>query len=92
MEFFCTLRPSARTSGGSLPSACATRFWTSTEAMSALRVTSKVTVICEIPELVLEDAMYSIPSTPLRACSSGVVTADSTACAFAPVYTAVTTT
>src|SRR5690348_1909403 len=33
-----------------------------------------------------------MPSTPLMACSSGVVTADSTVCALAPVYTLVTVT
>src|SRR5688572_12884856 len=31
-----------------------------------------------------------MPSTPLIACSSGVVTAVSTSCALAPVYTALT--
>ena len=39
----------------------------------------------ELDELVLDELMYVMPSTPLIACSSGVVTADSTACAFAPV-------
>ena len=33
-----------------------------------------------------------MPSTPLIACSSGVVTAVSTVSAFAPVYTAITDT
>ena len=37
------------------------------------------------PLLVLEDWMYVMPSTPLMTCSSGVVTALSTACALAPV-------
>src|SRR5215813_4311920 len=36
--------------------------------------------------------MYFIPGTPLIVCSSGVVTADSTVCAFAPIYTLVTIT
>ena len=35
--------------------------------------------------LVEEDRMYCMPSTPLITCSSGVVTALSTACALAPV-------
>jgi hypothetical protein len=35
--------------------------------------------------LVLDDCMYAMPSTPLMACSRGVVTALSTAWAFAPV-------
>ena len=37
------------------------------------------------PLLVLDEDMYVIPSTPLIACSSGVVTAASTVSAFAPV-------
>ncbi|MNC85939.1 hypothetical protein D3C83_15640 [compost metagenome] len=53
--------------------------------MSALRVTSKVMVIVEAPLFVLDEDMYSIPSTPLIACSSGVVTAVSTVSALAPV-------
>jgi hypothetical protein len=48
-------------------------------------VTSNVTLIVANPLFVLDDVMYSIPSTPLIACSSGVVTAVSTSCAFAPV-------
>jgi hypothetical protein len=42
-------------------------------------------VICEKPLLVLDEVMYCMPSTPLIACSSGVVTAVSTVSAFAPV-------
>ena len=57
----------------------------STAAMSRLRVSSKVTVIELLPSLPLLEVMYRMPSTPLIACSRGVVTADSTACAFAPV-------
>jgi hypothetical protein len=53
--------------------------------MSELRVTSNVTVIWDTPELVLDEVRYSIPSTPFKACSRGVVTADSTACALAPL-------
>ena len=34
-------------------------------------------VIAHVPSLPLDDVMYSIPSMPLSACSSGVVTADS---------------
>jgi hypothetical protein len=36
--------------------------------------------------------MYFIPGDPLMACSSGIVTADSTACAFAPMYALLTAT
>src|SRR5688572_5562906 len=89
---FCTVTPVWRTSAGSRPSAWLTRFCTSTAAMSGSRDTSNVTVIWLAPLLVLDEAMYCMPSTPLIACSSGVVTAVSTVSALAPVYTAVTAT
>src|SRR5580698_8115670 len=38
------------------------------------------------PSLPLSDVMYFIPCAPLICCSSGMVTADSTVCALAPVY------
>ncbi len=47
-----------------------------------------VQVIVLEPLLELVELMYRSPSTPFTACSSGVVTALSTACAFAPVYSA----
>jgi hypothetical protein len=53
--------------------------------MSTSRVTSNVTVMLQTPLFVLDEVMYSMPSTPLIACSRGVVTALSTACASAPV-------
>src|SRR5918994_2790430 len=59
----------------------------STAARSWLRVTSNVAVTLLNPLLVLEDVRYERPSTPLIACSMGIVTADSTVCALAPVYT-----
>ena len=61
------------------------RFWTSTAATSMLRLTSKVTVMLHDPSLPLDEVMYIIPSTPLIACSSGVVTAVSTVSALAPL-------
>jgi hypothetical protein len=73
------------TSFGSRPSVAATRFCTSTAARSALRPSSKVAVMVEVPLLVLVEVMYSSPSTPLIACSRGFVTADSTVNALAPV-------
>jgi hypothetical protein len=85
VDCFCTVTPSWRTSAGRRPSAWLTRFCTSTAARSASRVTSNVTLIELTPALLLEDVIYSIPSTPLIACSSGVVTAVSTASALAPV-------
>jgi hypothetical protein len=80
------------TVSGSRPCAWLTRFCTSTAARSTFRVTSNVTVIWLVPSLPLLDVMYFIPCTPLIACSSGIVTADSTVCAFAPMYALDTTT
>ena len=83
--FLVTVTPLVRTSAGRRPSAWLTRFCTSTAARSGSRPISKETLIVETPLLVLEDCMYVMPSTPLITCSSGVVTALSTACALAPV-------
>src|SRR5579872_3455270 len=80
------------TVSGKRPWAWLTRFCTSTAARSTLRVTSNVTVIWLVPSLPLLDVMYFMPCTPLIACSSGIVTADSTVCAFAPMYPLDTTT
>ena len=57
-----------------------------------MRDTSNVTVIELLPSLPLVEEMYFIPCTPLIACSSGMVTADSTVCALAPMYPLLTTT
>ena len=46
---------------------------------------SKTMLIVHTPVFVLDERMYCMPSTPLIACSSGVVTAVSTSSAFAPV-------
>ena len=83
--FFVTEMPLVRTSAGMRPSAWFTRFCTSTAARSGSRPISNVTVMLEKPVLVDEERMYCMPSTPLMTCSSGVVTALSTACALAPV-------
>jgi hypothetical protein len=85
VDTFVTDRPTCFTSFGSRPSACEMRFCTSTAATSRFLDTSKVTVIPHDPSLPLEEVMYCIPSTPLIACSSGIVTAVSTVCAFAPL-------
>ena len=77
--------PFVRTSSGIRPNAELTRFCTSTAARSGSRPTSKVTLIELNPLLVLDEVMYTMSSTPLMTVSSGVVTALSTACAFAPV-------
>ena len=80
-----TEMPTVFTSFGSRPSTCEMRFCTSTAARSRLRVTSKVTVTVDVPSLPLVEVMYCMPSTPLIACSSGVVTAVSTVSALAPL-------
>jgi hypothetical protein len=54
-------------------------------ARSMSRSRSKVTITDATPSLLLVDWMYFMPSTPLMACSRGVVTADSTSWALAPV-------
>jgi hypothetical protein len=62
-----------------------TRLLTSTAARSGSRARSKVAVIKLMPSLPLLEVRYFIPSAPLICCSSGVVTALSTACALAPM-------
>ena len=86
LETFVTEMPTCFTSFGSRPSACEMRFCTSTAATSRLRVDvegdgDRATM----PSLPLVEVMYCMPSTPLIACSSGVVTAVSTVCALAPL-------
>ena len=76
--------PTAFTSFGSRPSTCESRFCTSTAATSRFRLMSKMTVMLHDPSFPLDEVMYIMPSTPLMACSIGVVTADSTVSALAP--------
>jgi len=85
VETLVTEMPTCFTSFGRRPSACEIRFCTSTAATSRLRDTSKVMVTADVPSLPLDDVMYCMPSTPLIDCSSGIVTAVSTVCAFAPL-------
>ena len=80
-----TVTPICLTSPGRRPSAWLTRFCTSTAARSGSRVTSNVMLMALKPLLVLDEDMYCMPCTPLIACSSGVVTADSTVSALAPM-------
>ena len=54
---FWTEIPFCTTSAGSLASASFTRFWTSTAAMSASVVMSKVRVAEKLPELEFVDSM-----------------------------------
>src|SRR2546430_674244 len=80
------------TSLGRRPNAWLTRFCTSTEARSTSREMSNVTVMTLDPSLPLAEVIYFMPGTPLMACSKGIVTADSTVCALAPMYPLLTTT
>ena len=80
-----TVTPVCFTSFGRRAWAVETRFCTSTAATSMLRLGSNVTVIWLDPSFELTDVMYLIPSTPLIACSSGVVTELSTTSELAPV-------
>ena len=62
----------------------ATRFCTSTWAMSGLVPSLNVTVSCMAPSLVHCDSMYSMPSTPLTCSSIGAATVSETVRASAP--------
>ncbi len=53
-------------------------------ARSGLVPTAKVTVICSTPLDELVERMYSMPSTPLSDCSSGVATVSAMTSALAP--------
>ncbi len=78
------LMPVLLTAAGRRPWAEATRFCTSTAAMERSYPVSKVTVMELVPSFELVELMYRMPSTPLMACSNGMVTADSTICELAP--------
>src|SRR5665213_468930 len=84
--------PVLLTTAGRRPCAVATRFCTSTAAMSRLYPVSNVTVMADVPSFELVDDIYLMPSTPLIACSRIVVTADSTVAEFAPTKLHETTT
>src|SRR5436190_1531383 len=91
-ERFLTVTPMARTTSGSVGSAMATRFCTSTWAMFTSVPSSKVTSREYEPSLFDCDDMYSIPSTPLTCCSIGAATVSATTWALAPGYWIVTAT
>src|SRR5207249_5730512 len=89
---FLVVTPMVRTTSGSVGSATATRFCTSTWAMFTLVPSSKVTSSVYEPSLLLCDDMYIIPSTPLTCCSIGAATVSATTLALAPGYDAETST
>ena len=79
-----TATPMVRTTSGSVGSAMATRFCTSTWAMFTLVPSSKVTSRVYVPSLLLCDDMYIIPSTPTTCCSIGAATVSATTFELAP--------
>lgn len=83
-DSFSTDMPFFTTSAGRRASAFFTRFWMSTAARSGSVEMSKVTAALKLPELELDDSIYSMPGTPLISCSIGVATAWVTVWASAP--------
>jgi hypothetical protein len=90
--FFRVTTPTRCTSSGSRGCAIATRFCTSTCALSRSVPSLKVTVMLSWPFEVAWLYMYSMSSTPLISCSIGVATVSDTVCAEAPGYCVVITT
>ena len=73
-EFFFTVTPSRWTASGRRGSAMATRFWVSTWAVSRSVPSLNVTETISLPSPVDWLLKYSMFSTPLICCSSGVAT------------------
>src|SRR6476661_7923801 len=91
-ELLTVDRPRRRTSSGSRGSACATRFCTSGCALSASVPSLNVTLSVSTPSVVAWLLMYSMPSVPLIASSSGIATVSGLTFGLAPGYVARTTT
>ncbi len=91
-EFFLVTTPLRCTSSGNCGCAIATRFCTSTCALSRSVPSLKVMVMVSWPFEVAWLYMYSMSSTPLICCSMGAATVSEMVCAEAPGYCAVTTT
>ena len=83
-DFFLTFTPCFWTSSGSWEVAWATRFWTSTWAVSRSVPSSNVMVRVYDPSFVHVDDMYIIRSTPVTCCSIGAATVSATTRALAP--------
>ena len=84
MDRFLVTTPMVRTTSGSRGVAMATRFCTSTWAVSGLVPTLNVTVSRIDPSLVHCDSMYSMFSTPLTCSSIGEATSADTFSALCP--------
>ena len=87
-----TVTPLRVTSAGRRLCADAMRFCTLTMAMSPSVPWRKYIWMLADPELVADDTMYIMSSTPLIASSSGTSTLFCTVSAFAPAYAAETLT
>ena len=79
-----TVTPIWRTCSGRRGSARATRFWTSTWAVSRSVPGLKVTVTLTTPSAVEDDCRYSMFSTPFTSCSIGAATVSDRVSAEAP--------
>ena len=91
-DFFLVVTPIRLTSSGNFASATATRFCTSTWAVSMFVPNSNVTSRFIWPSFVHREDMYNIRSTPLTSASIGVATVSATVIALAPGYVADTCT
>src|ERR1700722_14967149 len=89
-DCFLTVTPVALMTSGSVGSAWATRFCTSTWAVSRLTPSRKVMVRLYEPSLLHCDDMYIMFSTPLICCSIGAAMVSATTWALAPGYWQVT--
>src|SRR5881227_2037127 len=91
-DCFLTETPVCLTTSGKVGRARATRFWTSTWAVSRLTPSLKVTVHWYEPSLLHCDETYIMFSTPLICCSIGAAMVSATTWALAPGYWHVTLT
>ena len=78
------ITPSRCTTSGSFGRTCATRFCTCTCALSMSVLSANVIVRVMTPSAVACEDWYSIPSTPLIDCSSGLATVSAMTLGFAP--------
>jgi hypothetical protein len=84
LDCFLVVTPMALTTSGSFGWAMATRFWTSTCAVSGSVPILNVTVMRSEPSFVACDSMYSMFSTPFTCSSMGEATVAATVSAVAP--------
>src|SRR5437588_2886711 len=85
-DCFLTVTPLCLTTSGRVGSAWATRFCTSTWAVSRLTPSLNVMVRLYEPSLLHCDDMYIMFSTPLICCSMGAAMVSATVWALAPGY------